>query len=159
MMRYDGYFDEVPLYATYSEVSFLDGLPPGERDRLLLRAAVAHLGVILDLSRGYYAGRDYDYSCAASITNWEFVDEGDPIIPRFWYANPSRGVFEYARFAPPESDHSRRVAGRLGQDPEYVLSEDVVEELSGPGCSGCSSSTSRACRRPREASSASCSPG
>lgn len=132
LMSYHGYFDELPLFAQYTEVSFLDDLPFEERNRVLIRAAVAHLEKILRYSRTFYEGRDYDYFCAVTITNWEFVDEGDVVIPRFWYANPSHGVFDFAVLGPPESEYSRFVTGCLDHDPRYHVVEDVVHEYSGP---------------------------
>lgn len=133
LMEYDGYFDEPPLYGPYADVSFLDGLPPEERDRVLIRAAVAHLEVILDYSRRYFEGRDYDFFCAVTVTNWEFVEkEGAPIKPRFWIANPSRGVFEYLRLDPPTSRESRFVAECLDHSPDYVLGDDIDRRFAEP---------------------------
>jgi hypothetical protein len=127
LMEYHGPFDELPLFAMYSEISFLDDLPPGERNRILIRAAVAHLHKILDYSRTYYAGRDYDYFCAVTVTNWEFVEEeGDPIIPRFFYANPSHGVFASAPPGPPTTKYSRMVEDWLNHSTDYIVNEDVV---------------------------------
>jgi Immunity protein 15 len=128
LMTYHGYFDELPLFATYADISFLDDLPPDERNRVLIRAAVAYLGRILEHSRTYYAGGSYDYFCAVTVTNWEFVPDGDPVIPRFWYANPSHGVFEYLALDPPSSEESRFVAECLDHSPDYVLNDDVVND-------------------------------
>lgn len=128
LMDYHGYFDELPLFAQYDEVSFLDGFPLEERNRILIRAAVAHLATILDYSRKYYAGRDYDYFCAVTVTGWEWVEEGDVVIPRFWYANPSHGVFNYLQLDPPDSEYGRFVAACLDHNPDYVINDDVVRE-------------------------------
>jgi hypothetical protein len=126
LMEYDGYFDELPLYGPYADVSFLNDLPARERDRILIRAAVAHLETILDYSRRYYAGRDYDFFCAVTVTNWEFAEkEGSPIKPQFWFANPSRGVFEYVKLDPPTSVESRFVADCLDHSPDYALNDDI----------------------------------
>lgn len=127
LMEYHGYFDELPLFAQYDEAAFLDDLPFDERNRVLIRAAAAHLERILDYSREYYAGREYDYFCAVTVTNWEFFDEGDLVIPRFWYANPSHGVFDFPPFGPPASKYSRLLAEWL-DSPDYVINEDVVHE-------------------------------
>jgi Immunity protein 15 len=130
LMGYHGYFDELPLFTRYAEVSFLHELPVAERNRILIRAAVAHLGVILDYSRTFYEGRDHDYFCAVTVTGWEYVAEGDVVIPRFWYANPSHGVFDYVKLDPPDSEYSRFVADCLEHSPDYVINDDVVREYS-----------------------------
>ncbi|RZQ65975.1 Imm15 family immunity protein [Amycolatopsis suaedae] len=120
LLSYDGYFDELPLFATYAQIAFLDGLPPAERDRVLVRAAVAHLERILAHAAGHP-----DFFCAVTVTGWD-----EPLlVPRFWRANPSRGVFEYLRLSPP-AGAAAVVAGLLGHDPDYVLHEDF---LDGPG--------------------------
>jgi hypothetical protein len=130
LMEYHGYFDELPLFARYAEVSFLDSLSIEERNRVLIRAAVAHLETILDYSRQYYANREYDYFCAVTITGWEYVDEGEVVVPHFWYANPSHGAFEYLALEPPTSQYSRFVADCLDHSPDYVLNDDVVRDYT-----------------------------
>jgi hypothetical protein len=126
-LEISGYFEEVPLYVQDSQVAFLDGLPFEERNRQLVRAAVAHLGRMLEHARG--AGRGDDFFCAVTVTGWEFFAEGDLLIPRFWLANPSHGVFEYVRLRPPASEASRLVASWLDDDPRYLLNEDVVSDF------------------------------
>jgi hypothetical protein len=130
-MEYPDYFDEPPLYTEDSQVAFLDQLPFEERNRQLIRAAVVHLGTLLDYSRTYFAGREYDYFCAVTVTGWEFFEDGDLLIPRFWFANPSRGVFNYLRLGPPVGEQSMFVLRCLDDDPEYLLNEDVVPEFGG----------------------------
>jgi hypothetical protein len=130
-MEYPDYFDEPPLYTEDSQVAFLDGLSFEERNRQLIRAAIVHLGTLLDHSRAHFAGREYDYFCAVTVTGWEFFEDGDLLIPRFWFANPSRGVFDYVRLGPPVSEQSLFVSRCLDDDPEYLLNEDVVAEFGG----------------------------
>lgn len=125
LMRHDGYFTEPPMYTHDPQIAFLDGLTPGERDRVLVRAAVGHLGRILDFARDFYAGRDFDFFCAVTVTGWEFHSDQDPLMPRFWYANPSRGVLQHLRLEPPVSDGSSLVAEFLDHDPMFVLNDDV----------------------------------
>jgi hypothetical protein len=129
LMKYDGYFDELPLFATHSQIAFLDELPLMERNRVLVRAAVAHLGRILDHAWRYYAGRDFDFFCAVTVTGWDYFAEGDPLVPRFWRANPSKGVFDYLKLQPPASEGSNVVANLLDHDPDYPLNDDVVTEF------------------------------
>lgn len=131
LMEYDGYFDELPLFATFSAVAFLDGLEPRERDRVLVRAAVAHLGRILGHAERHYAGREPDFFCAVTVTGWDLLAEGDPLVPRFWRANPSRGVFDHLELAPPAGAGSRMVADFLDRDPDYLLNDDIVPEAGG----------------------------
>ncbi|WP_370948131.1 Imm15 family immunity protein [Amycolatopsis sp. cg5] len=126
LMTHDGYFTEPSLFNTYAQVSFLDDLPLDERNRALVRAAVEHLGTILDHARKFYAGRTLDFFCAVTVTGWEYLDEGDPLMPRFWIANPSRGAFDHVRLAPPSWDESAMVAGWLDHDPAYLLNDDIV---------------------------------
>ena len=125
LMSYPGHFDELPLFAMNDEVAFLAKFSPEERSRILIRAAVAHLGVILDHSRKYYEGREYDYFCAVTVTDWEYLDEGGAVVPHFWYANPSRGVFDHLKLDPPASEQSRFVAKCLDHSPDYVLNDDL----------------------------------
>ncbi|MBN6040957.1 Imm15 family immunity protein [Amycolatopsis sp. 195334CR] len=127
LMRYDGYFDELPLYATYADISFLDELPLMERNRVLVKAAVAHLGRILGHAEAFYAGREFDFFCAVTVTGWDYLPEGDPLTPRFWLANPSRGVFEHLRLRPPGSEGSTIVAYLLGAGSGFLLNDDIVD--------------------------------
>ncbi|AXB41786.1 Imm15 family immunity protein [Amycolatopsis albispora] len=127
LMSYDGYFDELPLYATYRQISFLDELPPLERNQVLVRAAAAHLGRVLAHAEEFYAGREFDFFCAVTVTGWDHLPEGDPLTPHFWLANPSRGVFEHLRLRPPGSEGSNMVAHLLGHDPAYLLNDDLVD--------------------------------
>jgi hypothetical protein len=131
LMNYHGYFDELPLFAQDAEVAFLDELPPAERNRVLIRAAAGHLDTILEHSRAFYAGRDYDYFCAVTVTGWEYAEDGEVVVPRFWYANPSHGVFDHARIGPPDSPQSRFVAECLDHSPRYLLGDDVVRDRAG----------------------------
>jgi hypothetical protein len=128
LMEHDGYYTEPPMFTTYAQVSFLDRLLLEERNRILVRAAVTHLGAILDYAKEFYAGRDLDYFCAVTVTGWEWLEEGDMLIPRFWLANPSRGVFDHLRLEPPTWDGSSMVAEWLDHDPAYVLNDDIVRE-------------------------------
>ncbi|MGC7100156.1 Imm15 family immunity protein [Amycolatopsis lurida] len=127
LMTYDGYFDELPLYATYADISFLGELPLMERNRVLVRAAVEHLGRIYEHAERFYAGREFDFFCAVTVTGWEYLPEGDPLTPRFWRANPSRGVFEHLRLRPPGSEGSNIVAHLLGHDSGFLLNDDIVD--------------------------------
>ncbi|WP_370942109.1 hypothetical protein AB5J62_23675 [Amycolatopsis sp. cg5] len=112
LMQHDGHFAELPLYTEAAQVSFLDGLSLDDRNRALVRAAVAHLGRIID-----HAGADF---CAAvTVTGWE-----DLATPHFWLANPSHGVFEFLRVDPP-GDGSKVVAGWLDHDPGYTLNDEI----------------------------------
>lgn len=130
LMTYDDYFEEPPLFTRYAAVSFLDALALGERCRVLVRAAAAYLRTILDHSRSYYEGREYDYHCAVTIPDaWEEFEDGDVLVPCFWFANPSRGVFDHVSFDPPESRYSRLVAGWLDHDPDYVVNECRVRRF------------------------------
>jgi hypothetical protein len=130
LMTYDGYFDELPLYSTYDQISFLDGYSPEERNKILIQAAVGHLPKILDHARKWYAGRDHDYFCMVSVTDWEYIDDGEPVVPRFLYGNPSRGYFDHAVFSPPASRFSEFTAEAIG--PGYQLSEEVIEDNGRP---------------------------
>lgn len=129
LMVYDGYFDELPLFATYPEIAFLDGLPPQERDRVLVRAAVAHLGRVLDHAADFFGDGEPDFFCAVTVTGWDYREEGAPLVPRFWRANPSRGVFDHLRLDPPVSQGSALVADFLDHDPAYPLNDDIVERF------------------------------
>ena len=129
LMVHDGYFDELPLFATYPEIAFLDGLPPQDRDRVLVRAAVAHLGRVLDHAADFFGDGEPDFFCAVTVTGWDYREEGDPLVPRFWRANPSRGVFDHLRLDPPVSEGSALVADFLDHDPSYPLNDDIVERF------------------------------
>lgn len=129
LMTCDGYFDELPLFTTYSQIAFLDDLPPLERNRVLVRAAVAHLGRILEHAERYFAGREFDFFCAVTVTGWDFFPEGDPLTPRFWRANTSKGVFDYLKLRPPTSEGSNTVTYLLDHDPDYLINDDIVDEF------------------------------
>jgi hypothetical protein len=126
LMHYHGYYDELPLFARYSEVSFLDHISPEQRNRVVVRAAVAHLKTILDHSQTFYAGREYDYFCAITVENWDwFHEDGSPVVPKFFYGNPSHGLFDYLELRAPTSDESRFVAESLDHSPAYVINDDI----------------------------------
>jgi hypothetical protein len=59
------------------------------------------------------------------VTGWDLVEEGDMVIPRFWFANPSHRVFEQLTLEPPTSAESRFVAECLDHSPDYVLNDEV----------------------------------
>jgi hypothetical protein len=61
MMGYRGYWDEPPIFNMFTQVSFLDRLPLDDRNQILVPAAVAPLGLILDDAKEFYAGRDLGY--------------------------------------------------------------------------------------------------
>ena len=132
LMRVDDFFEELPLYSRYAQLSFLDGLPVAERNRLLVRAAVSYLPVVLDHARDYYAGRDRDYFCMVAVQSWEDFDEGGLVTPYLWFANPSRGVFDHLRFDPPQSSYSAFVAEALDHDPSFMLNEGLRDLPGGP---------------------------
>ncbi|WP_156960760.1 Imm15 family immunity protein [Amycolatopsis taiwanensis] len=114
-------YEELPLYATLGEVEFLDGLPVPEQNAVLIRAAAAHLAVILD----YAAGRESDYFCAVTIDFWDEYDDGGLITPRFLYANPAREFFQNMSLLPAKSAYSAFTAECLDHSAEYVLHEQL----------------------------------
>ncbi|MDQ3054258.1 MAG: Imm15 family immunity protein [Actinomycetota bacterium] len=119
-------FEEVPLYSRFSQVSFLDGLLPIERNRVLIRAAAWYLCVITKYFREAYVGRDCDFFCMLSILDWEDFNEGDLITPTFWYTNPSQGVLDQIRLESPDSAYSTFVAEALDRDPSFKINEDLT---------------------------------
>ncbi|WP_280434729.1 Imm15 family immunity protein [Nocardia carnea] len=129
LMTCNGYFDELPLFTTYSQIAFLDELSLVERNRVLIRAAVAHLGRILEHAERYFAGAEFDFFCAVTVTGWDFFSEEDLLTPRFWRANASKGVFDYLRLQPPTSEGSSTVAYLLDHDPDYLINDDIVDEF------------------------------
>ncbi|MFI5718821.1 Imm15 family immunity protein [Nocardia sp. NPDC051750] len=129
LMTCDGYFDELPLFTTYSQIAFLEELSLIERNRVLVQAAAAHLDRILRHAERYYAGRKFDFFCSVTVTGWDFFPEGDLLTPRFWRANTSKGVFDYLRLQPPTSEGSNTVAYLLDHDPNYLINDDIVDEF------------------------------
>jgi hypothetical protein len=119
-------FDEPPLYSQYAQLAFLDGLTTDQKNRLLIRAAVAHLPRIVGHGRGH------DFYCMVSILDWGDFEDGGLICPAFWYTNPStrpaladpRGILDYVHFNPPTSHYSRFVADALDHDPAYLIHDD-----------------------------------
>lgn len=117
-------FAEEPLYSQYSQVSFLDGLSVRERNAVLIRAAVKHLHTLIDYSKAYFAGRDYDFVAMVSIQGWDRMDPAvDLLTPYLWSANPSRLEVSGRLLAPPATACSAFVAGALGDDPAYAIHE------------------------------------
>jgi hypothetical protein len=120
-------FDEPPLYSRFDQLTFLDGVPVEERNRLLVRAAAAHLPAIVGHARGH------DSFCMLSILGWEDFDGGSLITPTFFVTNPStrpdpedpRGILDYLCFDPPTSHYSAFVADALEHDPRYLIHEDL----------------------------------
>lgn len=119
-------FDEPPLYSRFSQVAFLDGLPPAEKNRVLIRAAAWYLPVIVKYSREFHAGRENDFFCMLSIVDWEDFDEGGLLAPTFWYTNPSQGILDQIRLEPPNSAYSTFVAEALDHDPSFLVWEDLA---------------------------------
>lgn len=122
-------FDEPPLCSRLDQLAFLDGLPTEQKNRLLIRAAVAHLPRIVEHGRGH------DFSCMVSILGWDEFEDGGLIRPAFWYTNPSnrpdpadpRGILDYLHFNPPTSRYSMFVADALDHDPAYLIHDDDAE--------------------------------
>ncbi|MFD8494766.1 hypothetical protein [Amycolatopsis sp. NPDC059657] len=112
LMRHDGYYAELPLFTEPAQVSFLDGLPPEDRNRAAVRAAVAHLGRIIDHAKA-------DFAAAVTVTGWDHE-----ATPHFWLANPSHGVFGFLRVDPP-GEGSKVVEGWLDHDPGYTLNDEI----------------------------------
>jgi hypothetical protein len=54
------------------------------------------------------------------------------VIPRFWLANPSHGVFDHLKLDPPTSEQSQFVAECLDHSPEYVLNDDFDRRFGEP---------------------------
>ncbi|SPT49673.1 Imm15 family immunity protein [Actinomadura madurae] len=119
-------FDEPPLYTQYAQLAFLGGLTTEQKNRLLIRAAVAHLPRIVEHGHGH------DFYCMVSILGWDEFENGGLIRPAFWYTNPStrpdpgdpRGILDYVQFNPPASRYSVFVAGALDHDPGYLIHDD-----------------------------------
>ncbi|WP_406300700.1 Imm15 family immunity protein (plasmid) [Embleya sp. NBC_00888] len=119
-------FDEPPLWSRYDRLTFLDGLPVEEKNRLLIRAAAAHLPRIVEHGRGHH------FVCMSTVLGWDEFDEGGLLRPAFWYADPRtrpdpadpRGILDYLRFAPVTSDRGRFVAEALDHDPNLPVTED-----------------------------------
>ncbi len=124
LMGIDDYFDEVPLYSRIDHFQFLRNLPVVEQNRALIRAATWHLETILEHAQHYYADREFDYCCMVSVQDWEDFEDGGLITPGFWFANPSRGVFDYLEMNPPQSKYANFVAECLDHDPAYQLNEN-----------------------------------
>lgn len=113
-------YEELPLYATLSEVDFLAELPVAQQNRVLIRTAVAQLRVVLDhaATRG-----ETDYFCAVTTDFWDEFDDGGLITPRFLYANPAREFFQNVVLLPARSRYSEFTAAALDHSPEYVLND------------------------------------
>ena len=112
-------FEEVPLYSRFSQLSFLEGLPSSEKNRILIRAGAQHLRVILE----YLTRRDCDSFCMLTIRDWEDFPQGGLITPAFWYTNPSQGILDQMRLQPPSSTYSNFVAEALDHDPSLKIDE------------------------------------
>ncbi|GCE02190.1 Imm15 family immunity protein [Embleya hyalina] len=119
-------FDELPLYSRFHQLAFLDSLSVGQKNRLLIRAAAAHLPRIVEHGRGH------DFFCMLSVLSWDEWELGGLIEPAFWYTKPSnrpdpsdpRGILDYLRFRPPTSRYGLFVADALDHDPRYVIRDD-----------------------------------
>lgn len=124
-------FDEPPLYSQFAQLAFLDGLTTEQKNRLLIRAAVAHLPRIAEHLRGH------DFFCMVSIVNWADFEDGGLITPAFFCTDLSvrprsadpRGVLDYIPFTPPTSRYSTFVADALGHDPAYLIHDDPGKDL------------------------------
>lgn len=120
--KQDGY-EVRPLFATVPEVAFLDVLPVPERNRVLIRAAVAQLRSVLDYAAEFFAGDAADYFCAVTIEFWEEFDDGGIVQPRFLFANPAREFFQNISLLPGTSPYSEFTAECLEHSEDYVLND------------------------------------
>lgn len=127
-------FDEPPLYSRFGQLAFLDGLPVEQKNRLLIRAAAAHLHQIVE------HGREHDFYCMLCIlVDFDTVDGSGLLIPAFWYTNPStrpdptdpRGILDYLVFDLPTSHYSGVVADALDHDPAFVIQDDEGTDIWG----------------------------
>ena len=84
---------------------------------VLIRAAAAHLAVILDHAAGLE-----DYFCAVTIDFWDEFDDGGLVTPRFLYANPAREFFQNVRLLPGTSGYSRFTEECL-ESADYVVND------------------------------------
>lgn len=120
-------FDEVPLYSRFDQLSFLDGVSMADGNRILIRAAVRHLGQVIEHSRSYFESRDRDFFCMVSITDWDSSDgTSDWLQPALWLARPSNPVMAPMRIYEPRSAHSRFVAEAIDGEPDYLINEGLA---------------------------------
>lgn len=112
-------FEEVPLYSRFSQLSFLNDLPPNEQNRILIRAGAWYLRFIIE----YLTRHDCDSFCMLTIRDWEDFPQGGLITPSFWYTNPSQGTLDQIHLQPPDSAYSDFVAEALDHDPSLKINE------------------------------------
>lgn len=118
----DGY-EVRPLFATVPEVAFLSDLPVPERNRVLIRAAVARLREVLDFAREFFSPGGADYFCGVTIEFWDEFDDGGVVQPRLLFANPAREFFQNVTLLPARSRYSAFTAECLDHSAEYALND------------------------------------
>jgi hypothetical protein len=112
-----------PLFATVSEVAFLRDLPVPEQNRVLIRAAAAHLRDVLDYAKEFFPPGQADYFCAVTIEFWEEFDAGGIVQPRFLFANPAREFLQNISLLPGTSPYSEFSAECLDHSEDYALND------------------------------------
>jgi hypothetical protein len=83
-MGFRGYCDEPPIFNMLTQVSFLDRLPLDDRNQILVPAAVAPLGLILDHAKE--SPRSW-LLLRCNRDRMGLARRGDALMPRFWLAN------------------------------------------------------------------------
>ncbi|MFB9890472.1 Imm15 family immunity protein [Planobispora takensis] len=123
-------FEEVPLYSRYAQLEFLDTLCVSEKNRVLIRAAVAHMVKVVEYSRDYYEDRSCDYLCMVSVVGWEDSDgRSELLIPNLWIGNMRDDRLRSMRLHPAQSRRSEFVADALDGDAGLTLSEGLSHFL------------------------------
>ncbi|MBB5631201.1 Imm15 family immunity protein [Sphaerisporangium krabiense] len=126
-------FEELPLYSRYSQLQFLDPLSMSEKNRVLIRAAVAHMVKVVEYSHNYYADRTYDYVCMVSVTGWGDSDgRSEWLTPNLWIGNPRNDKLRSMRLYPAQGRQSEFVADALDGDAGLILNEGLSHFLGEP---------------------------
>jgi len=129
-MQLVGLFEEVPLYSRISQLSFLRGLSPTEKNRISYSR-----GSLVSTSHHRLLARvlrrsNYDFFCMISVLDWEDFNEDGLLTPTFWYTNPSRG--DQISLESPSSTYSTFVADSLDRDPSFKIREGLAHLPGGP---------------------------
>ncbi|MEU6079274.1 Imm15 family immunity protein [Streptomyces sp. NPDC047108] len=122
-------FDETPLYSRYSQLRFLNDLPIGEQNRLLIQAGALLLARLVSHIEDLRTSGAVDAFCMLTISDWEDWDDtgGQELLtPALWFTNPSRGLLSSKSLRHATGRHADVVRESLPSDGRFTLYQDSV---------------------------------
>jgi hypothetical protein len=128
-------FDEVPIYADYDQLGFMENLSVAEQNVLLIRASALHLVKIETFAENYWRGRADNHLRMVSLLTWWDCDEQPSWVmndgskwllsPHFWVSSTVAEEMRNFKTQSPASVGAHFVIDALGGDTRFHVREDL----------------------------------